>query len=402
MILKNFNQKPKRAELYFSRFYYFAFMGGAGAVQPFVNLFYTSLGLNGKQIGTIASAGALTGLFAAPFIVSEIKKRPHARSYLQIILILGAFGYFLLGQQSAFLPIIGIIIFQSLATSSILPLSDSMAVSIAESTSAGYGSIRVWGSMGWIVIVPATGWLIEHHGFQAGFTEACLIWIVAAGLVFFISPAIFSSRPNQQGSSLGLPAAINTIWRNRTLLGFAIAIILIGFLNSGVLQFENVYLSDLGASKQLISIAGILSAIVEIPFMLLSDQLLKRISAHRMMLIAILLTFVQRSIVLIFPSIITIMIVRFIGGMAYSFYTISYIRLISSNTETHETGTVLALFTVTMAGAVNIIASPISGAIYDLIGARWLYAFSASGYMLAAFSLWVTGPDVKFPLWKVK
>jgi MFS family permease len=54
----------------------------------------------------------------------------------------------------------------------------------------------------------------------------------------------------------------------------------------------------------------------------------------------------------------------------------------------------LALFSVTIAGLVNIIAAPVSGAIFDLIGARWLYVLSASGYLIGVICLWLTRPAV--------
>jgi len=86
------------------------------------------------------------------------------------------------------------------------------------------------------------------------------------------------------------------------------------------------------------------------------------------------------------------MIVLFIGGVAFSFYNIAFVGLISSRTQASETGTVLALYTVTIAGLVNIIAAPVGGAIFDAIGARWLYAFAASGYIIGAISLWLVRP----------
>ena len=86
------------------------------------------------------------------------------------------------------------------------------------------------------------------------------------------------------------------------------------------------------------------------------------------------------------------MIVRFLGGISFSFYTISYIGIISSRTKPSETGTVLALYTVTLAGLVNILAAPISGAIFDAIGARWLYALAMTGYSLGVAVLWFTRP----------
>jgi MFS family permease len=104
----------------------------------------------------------------------------------------------------------------------------------------------------------------------------------------------------------------------------------------------------------------------------------------------------QRLAVFSLPFIPTIMVVRFISGIAFSFYTITFVGLISSRTQSSETGTVLAVFTVTIAGLVNIVASPVAGAFFDALGARWLYALSAAGYMIGIICLWWTKPgDVR-------
>jgi MFS family permease len=100
----------------------------------------------------------------------------------------------------------------------------------------------------------------------------------------------------------------------------------------------------------------------------------------------------QRAAVLFLPYIVTIMIVRFIGGISFSFFTISYVGMISSRSKASETGTVLALYTVTLAGLVNMLAAPVSGSIFDAIGARWLYALAVTGYALGALVLWLTRP----------
>ena len=100
--------------------------------------------------------------------------------------------------------------------------------------------------------------------------------------------------------------------------------------------------------------------------------------------------FFQRATVLLFPTISTIMIVRFIGGVSFSFLTIASVFLISSRTNPNETGTVLAIYTVTLNGLVSVLAAPVSGAIFDAIGARWLYAFAMTGYAIGLLSLWFT------------
>ena len=216
---------------------------------------------------------AIVGLVVSPLVVTEIKKQPRARRILQLCLLLGALGYFLLGRQTLFPAILIIVFFHTVVTSAIMPTSDAMAVSVAQDAGTGYGSVRVWASAGWIVTVLSAGWLIEQLGYRAGFTGVGLMWTLSAGLVFFIRSDFFVAH---SGIELSKPSVRTAIWHvlnDRTLLGFAVAVILIGFLNNGVLQFENVFLEELGASKQLIAVAGILSAVVEIPFMIYADRL---------------------------------------------------------------------------------------------------------------------------------
>lgn len=377
-----------RRDLILARAYYFAYLGGWGFILPFINLFYVGLGLNGKQIGTLSATSSLVGLLLAPVLVSEVKKSARPERYLQWALALGALAYLFIARQTSFWPILLIVFFQAMVISGLVPISDSMAVSVASSAGTGYGSVRVWSSVGWIISVLAAGWLIERLGFAAGFAGVAFGFLAACIFVFFIRPRHFASTqvaPDQPKPSL--PETVGRVWRDPILLAFAVALIFIGFLNNGVLQFETVYLAELGASKSLISVAGILSAIVELPFMLWADKIVRKVSAPRLMLLAFFIIIFQRLLVLLFPSIVTIMIARFIGGTSFSFYTVSFIGLISGRTRANETGTVLALYTITISGLVSMLAAPISGAIFDAVGARWLYALSLTGYSIGLLSL---------------
>jgi len=389
--------KISNKELFFARAYYFAFMGGWGFILPFANLFYVSLGFSGTQIGTIGSLSAIVGLILSPIVVTEIKKLPQARTILQFSLIFGAMGYFLLGQQREFAFILIIIFFHSVLSSSIMPTSDAMAVAVSQNAETGYGSIRVWASVGWIITVLISGRLIERFGFGAAFAGVSSTWIIGAGLVLFIPAGYFIARRDIEFSKPSLLSALQHVFHDRILLAFAIAVIFIGFLNNGVLQFENVYLAELGASKQLISVAGILSAVVELPFMIFADRFVRRVGAHRVMLLALVMISIQRATVFLLPSIATIMIVRFVGGVSFSFYTISYMGLISSRTKAGETGTVLALYTVTLAGLVSMLAAPVGGALFDANGVRPLYAFATAGYAIGAAILWFVRKRKELP-----
>ncbi len=72
--------QPIRRDLWLARAYYFTFMGGWGFILPFINLYYVSLGLSGKQIGIFASTSAVVGLVAARFYALDFGTKRVDRS----------------------------------------------------------------------------------------------------------------------------------------------------------------------------------------------------------------------------------------------------------------------------------------------------------------------------------
>lgn len=376
-----------RHDLRRTRFYYFLFYAGTGFMSPFLNLFYLQQGLSGTQIGWITSLGALVTLLAAPFWTQRNASWGNPRRMLQLFLMLTAVAYFLLSQQYVFLGIALVNVFRALVSAGISPLSDSLALSITKAVRAGFGSIRVWGSFGWVVFVPLSGWLVERTSLKTSLVGAGVLTIFAALLLFSIRPDYFAARkvPDQAPSTF--QKVITSLRTNRTMLGVATLIAIIGIANSGVGQFETIYLRQLGASDSLIGIAGMLSAIVELPCMLWADRLVTRYGSVFMLLTAMLIYVGLRITVLLVPAIATIMLTRAMQGFAFSFYTVALARAIGEQSAPHETRTVMALYTITLTNLVSIVGSPLTGAAFDLIGARWLYLIAALGYFFAFLGL---------------
>jgi PPP family 3-phenylpropionic acid transporter len=206
-------------DLSFARLYYFAFMGGWGFILPFMNLFYVSLGFSGKQIGFIASTTAIVGMLVSPVWVSEVKKHPQARRLLQVALIFGAIGYYSIGLQKYFPFVILVVFLHALAASGIMPLSDSMAVTVSHEQGSGYGSVRVWASLGWIVSLLSSGWLVARFGYIAGFIGVCVMWLTASGLLFFIKPNYFSSHHDLDQPKSNVHMTVHFITQDKVLIG---------------------------------------------------------------------------------------------------------------------------------------------------------------------------------------
>jgi PPP family 3-phenylpropionic acid transporter len=255
-------------------------------------------------------------LLAAPFWANRNAHWRSPRGALQIFLILTALTLLWLSQQTMFWGVALISGLRALTSAGISPLSDSLALSITKKTQAGYGSIRVWGSVGWIVFVLLSGWLVDRYGLYISLIGAFAITAVAALVLFAIEPSNFYHRPSDDEAPPDFTTVVRRLLANRAMLGVAAMLIFINIGNSGITQFENVFLRDLGARDAIIGIAGMLSACVELPCMLWADRLCARRGSYNVLLTSMFLYVLLRVFVLIFPSVIAIMITRALAGFA--------------------------------------------------------------------------------------
>lgn len=378
-----------RRDLWVVRAYYFFLVGGSGFVSPFLNLFFTRQNLDGFQIGVIVAVGSIIGLAAAPAWTRWSAQSRRPLLLLQISLVLTAVVTVALSQQRLFLWLMFFFTVRVLVGAGTSPLSDAMALRVTQVLNAGFGSVRVWGSFGWAIIVLAAGWLNEHVSIQAGFFGFGLATVVAALLLNRVRAAAVSAAP---GASAGIPragfrqAAMRMV-RDPALVRLGIMLVIIGIGNIGVGQFENVYLSQLGATDSLIGVASMVSSVIEIPGMLFADRMVRRHRPATILLVSLGMNATLRALVFFFPSVFLIIALKAASGVAFSFYTVALIKFVGERTHTHETATALAIFTVTLPSITNITGTPLAGFAFDRLGAHWLYLVSVLGYALGVVIL---------------
>jgi MFS transporter, PPP family, 3-phenylpropionic acid transporter len=374
----------RATDLRLARLYYFVFIGALGFSSPFINLFYLQQGLNGAEIGLVVLVSSLAGLVVAPLWGRLSDGGLSIIRLLQVSLIATAIVLVIRSQLATFVGIAVFASLQGLVGSGIGPLSDTVALRVTEARRAGYGSVRVFGSAGWTVIVPIAGWIISSTSLVVGFVGNAIGYFVSALLLFWmrLPPAtpLVGSEPRING---GLAASARTVLGNSALVGLALAVIVRGILNDGQNQFGNIYLQQLGASTGLIGIASMVGAVVELPSMFAADRVVRRIGATRTLLLSFLISGAKFIVVLAFPNVWTLILVRALEGMGLSLFLIGLLRFISDHSPSAQRATLLAFFTVTLAGLISMVGAVVGGVIFDAVGAYWLYALALAGNFCA-------------------
>jgi PPP family 3-phenylpropionic acid transporter len=360
-------------------------IGGGGFLFPFITLFYRQQGLSGTEIGWLSTIGAIAALIAAPWWGRLTDRVKQPQRLAQLGLLVSAVSVLLLGQQNLFIWMALIIGIDSLLTAGVAPLSDMLVLNITHGNErSGYGSVRLWGSLGWAVLVLIAGWLIERLGLQSAFIGYALMTAISAMIIIRLRYQRSSAdERSADGSDLGWHAESRDLLRDRSLVGLAIALSIVWFATNGLRQFEPVYMKDLGAGEWLIGLASTIGASIELPAMLWADRLVRRYGAGRILQLSFVLDVIRFIAVLLIPAVPTILFSRAIGGVSYSFYVVALTVFIREHSRLGRVATMLAVFTVTLPSLINIIGGPAGGWAFDQFGAYWLYAISAVGTVLA-------------------
>ena len=369
--------------LHLIRLYYFLWIGAGGFLSPFVTLFYKARGLNGIELGLLGTFDAVTGMLAAPFWGRWGDASRHARRLIMLALLASACFALLLGIQSLFWTISIFIILDGLITAGTGSLSNVQAIMAVNGEKSGFGSIRLWGSLGWAVITVLAGLLIEKLGLYVPFAGYAGMLVAAVFVLFFVQDSPKPKTIIKRTDRVRLGQIIAKLSHNHTVLGMALAFTVIWITTIGRSQFETLYMTSLGAHTSLIGIANTVSALFEVPFMLLADRLIRRYGSRRILRISLLAQAGSFLPVVLFPAIPSFFILRIMASIALSFNVPAYYSCLVENAPEGQSSTVVSLFDVTLRSGVTLLAAPLAGYLYDLLGPYWLYPIGLGGCLLA-------------------
>lgn len=382
------------------RAYYMALGGGGGFLLPFITLFYKHQGLSGAEIGLLSTGAGLAALIAAPIWGRHNDSAAAPRRWLQLELLASCACILILSQQSLPLAIAALVTVDALMNSGISPSSDVLSLTVLSRTRSGFGSIRLFASLGWAIAALIGGWLIEHIGLGVMFVGYVLGYGSGAGVIGLLrlpTPGTRSTDASQSRTSI--VQAARRVWADRRLGRLAVVLAIFGFAMYGLRSFEALYLTQLGAGGTLVGLASTIGATIELPSMLWADRLVKRFGSARVLRASFFFEVVRLSVALIAPSVPMLLLMRAVGGVTFSWYVVAVLGFIYDVTPATQVTTTLALFNVTLPAFIRITAAPVSGVIFDQLGAPWLYLMGVigSGVAWLIMQLRLTQPTVTVP-----
>jgi PPP family 3-phenylpropionic acid transporter len=362
-------------------------IGSLGALLPFVNVYMVRQGLNGTQVGIAVTVASLVVLYFAPYWTGIHSTHRQPLVVLSLTLAGAGVAAIIFGYQTTF---IGITLFNALRSAfyaAHFSISDVLVLSAIKGTDVGYGSIRLYGSVGWALIVLFTGWLTQRTNIRAGFYVYFAFNIISIVLISLLREKERFALKAESHTKVNYRKEIIHLFSDPIIRSLSYMLLIIGIGNAGVLNFETIYLDRLGATEFLIGIYSMASASVEVLAMPLTDYALRKFDLTKVLILGLFTFFLLRLSVILFPAVHTIIITRFLTGFAYSIVTVGQVVWINRSYPASLSGAVLVILTITLPTLISLVFSPLTGIVYDNFGPAWLYIIAAVFYLLGMIVL---------------
>ncbi len=354
--------------------FYALYWGVVGFFDPYPNVYYAQIGLNGRQIGIIGALFPLSALLFSPIVSNLADRRGWRVRLLAATCLFFGLVVYLLGLPTTFTGILTISIFVAMARTPIAPLGDSLISRMASREQLNFGAMRMWGSLTFAVLASLSGFLWDQFGLKTMFP--------VTGLLFLLVAASALTLTEERGPQSISHQPMRLIRQDPLLASLIISSMLMGASNIMGYVFSSVYMAELGGGMQMIGMFFGLPAFFEIPTLLFGTRLMRRWGDVR----TIMVSFILLGTGLVGFALTTqpwvMILFGMVRGVAWGLYFISIVTIINKRTPSEMASTFLAILNAASMGIAPLIASPLAGVIYDLVGP--IYVFITGACLCAA------------------
>jgi MFS transporter, PPP family, 3-phenylpropionic acid transporter len=346
--------------------FYFLYFAAFASLLPFFVLFYQELGFNGTQIGLLTGIPPLITLVGAPFLagVADSTRRHRLIMGLGILVAIGVM--LIMPSLTAFVLVFILIIIFNIFMSPVSPLADSATMSMLGEERAMYGRIRMGGTIGWGLMAPIAGTVVENYGLRLAFIIFSVIMLVN---LFVSQKFSFGKAEDHQSGDSG----IRTLLANRQWVFFLVVAFLGGVGVFSVASYLFPYMAELGANESQMGIALTISTLTELPVFFFGHRLVRRFGSYRLFMIALILIGIRSLLYGAIGSTFQIYFVQAFSGMIFPVMWLAGVSYADENSPSGLKSTAQGVFGAMTFGFGSALGGFVGGLLLESLGGRGMF-----------------------------
>ncbi len=349
---------------------YFLYFGVMGVFLPYFNLYCYHLGFTGFQIGVISASRSVV-MVLSPLLLSALADRFQARKSIYLschFISAGIWCIYLF--TSDFMPMLAVTVCYTIFYSPIISFLEAFTIDILGSMKKSYGSIRVWGTIAFIMTVFILGKVLDIYPIRI------ILLLILAGSVIQAIFAVKIPDMKSGNSNPFLSEAIILLKKNRVIFFLSSAFLMLAS-HGAYYGFFSIHLESLGYDRTFTGIAWAIASIAEIAVMINSDRIFKRFSIETVITAAFITATARWLTLSLVKSPVLILISQTSHALTYGAFHIASILYIDSMTSDETKTLGQSLNNAVTYGFGLMVGFFLSGWIYEQAGSFALFAFSS-------------------------
>ncbi|MDJ0862439.1 MAG: MFS transporter [Gammaproteobacteria bacterium] len=373
-----------------SGFYLFYF-ATLGVLIPYWGLYLKSLGFNAASIGELMAIIMATKIVAPNVWAWIADYRGHRMAIVRLasLLALLAFAGVFLGDGYWWLAAVMSVF--SFFWNAALPQFEATTLTHLGEKSHRYTSIRIWGSIGFIVAVVVLGPQLDARG--AGILPPVLVALMAG---IWVMSLVVPERAAGHRSIGHQP--LSQVLRRPEVLALIVGSFLMQASHGPYYAFYSIYLEEHGHSRSLIGQLWALGVLAEVVLYAVMHRLLPRFGLRSLFLLSLALTTLRWVVIGLFPLDLPLLTMAQVLHLAsFGIYHAVAIQLFHRYFVGRNQGRGQALYSSLSFGAGGALGSLLAGYMWDGAGPAATF-FGAAVVSATAWGIvwrWLDGEEAR-------
>ena len=346
--------------------FYFLYYGAFAAFMPYIVLYYQSLGFNGAQIGLLTSLSPLLALTGAPLLTGLADSARRHRLVMSLAMLVTVTVIALFPLLTTFLPVLAAVVFYALLSSPVISMADSATMTALGKQPELYGRLRLGGTIGWGIASPIIGAFIQDHELRLVF------YIAAAGM--FLALLVSQNFSYRQSSTVHSPlSGARLLLANRRFVLFLLMALASGIGLSTVNNYLFPYMEELHISKSLMGVSMTLSSVSELPVLLFSNRLLKRLKPHGLLVLGMGMTALRLLLFAAASSATEVLVFQLINGLTFGAVWVAGVSYAEQSAPPGLSASAQGLFSAVVFGVGAAIGGFAGSLLLEALGGRLMF-----------------------------
>lgn len=349
-----------------------------GVLTPYLSLLLLHDGLRSNQVGEIMAVGTLVAILGQPVWGYLVDRFSLTRLTLALTALVP--GVLAILYDSRWLLMLALTsVLSNLFLTPQAPIADSYAVAFARRNRTPYGTIRLFGSLGFALGGYTGGFYLSHFPVSSLWIPFSLLGVAGAVLASFFPR---DSMPVGVGGSLSV--GFVELIRNRRFLVFLAG----GFLISQTLTAFNTYFAitfkQMGGSLSMTGLAFFIASGTNVPAMFVAASVISRLGRETTMFVAALAYVVRWGVQAFIPNPTVAIAIQVLHGLSFGFFYVAAVDFVARSARKELQATAQSIFGMVNGGLAGIIGNLLNGELLHYGGAALMYEVCSTSAILGA------------------